>query len=55
MLPLSPEEQFEARADGFIFGLFQYFPFLHWHHLRAWNSFLVSGRALVIGLLASHE
>src|SRR5882762_4975088 len=27
MLPLSPEEQFEARADGFIFALFQYFRF----------------------------
>src|SRR5256885_4069991 len=27
MLPLSAEEQFEARADGFIFGIFQYFRF----------------------------
>jgi len=39
LLPLSPEEQFEARADGFIFGLFSILPFLHWHHLRPSESF----------------
>ena len=27
MLPLSAQEQFEARADGFIFGIFQWFRF----------------------------
>src|SRR5712664_4153392 len=54
MLPLSPEEQFEARADGFIFGMFQYFRFFI-GIIFVLGIFLVSGRALVIGLLALIE
>jgi len=54
MLPLSPEEQFEARADGFIFGIFQYFRFFI-GIVFVLGIFLVSGRALVIGLLALIE
>src|SRR6202795_4245175 len=54
MLPLSPEEQFEARADGFIFGIFQYFRFFI-GIIFVLGIFLVSGRALVIGLLALIE
>jgi cellulose synthase/poly-beta-1,6-N-acetylglucosamine synthase-like glycosyltransferase/peptidoglycan/xylan/chitin deacetylase (PgdA/CDA1 family) len=54
MLPLSPEEQFEARADGFIFGIY------HWFRLSISTIFilgivLVSGRALIIGILALIE
>jgi cellulose synthase/poly-beta-1,6-N-acetylglucosamine synthase-like glycosyltransferase/spore germination protein YaaH/peptidoglycan/xylan/chitin deacetylase (PgdA/CDA1 family) len=54
MPPLSTQEWFEARADGFIFTLY------HW--LRAGIAaifilgiILVSGRALIIGLLAFAE
>src|SRR5882762_1605029 len=54
MLPLSREEQFEARADGFIFALFQYFRFFI-GIIFVLGIFLVSGRALVIGLLALIE
>src|SRR5712664_3592602 len=54
MLPLSPEEQFEARADGFIFAMFQYFRFFI-GIIFVLGIFLVSGRALVIGLLALIE
>jgi cellulose synthase/poly-beta-1,6-N-acetylglucosamine synthase-like glycosyltransferase/peptidoglycan/xylan/chitin deacetylase (PgdA/CDA1 family) len=54
MLPLSPEEQFEARADGFIFAMFQYFRFFI-GVIFVLGIFLVSGRALVIGLLALIE
>src|SRR5712664_1276927 len=54
MLPLSPEEQFEARADGFIFGMFQYFRFFI-GIIFVLGIFLVSGRALIIGLLALIE
>jgi peptidoglycan-N-acetylglucosamine deacetylase len=54
MLPLSPQEQFEARADGFIFGIY------HWFRVGIATVFilgivLVSGRALIIGLLALIE
>ena len=54
MLPLSPEEQFEARADGFIFGIY------HWFRVGIATVFilgivLVSGRTLIIGLLALIE
>jgi len=54
MLPLSPEEQFEARADGFIFGIY------HWFWVAITSIFilgiiLVSGRTLIIGLLALIE
>jgi cellulose synthase/poly-beta-1,6-N-acetylglucosamine synthase-like glycosyltransferase/peptidoglycan/xylan/chitin deacetylase (PgdA/CDA1 family) len=54
MLPLSTEEQFEARADGFIFGMFQYFRFFI-GIVFVLGIFLVSGRALIIGLLALIE
>jgi len=54
MMPLSPEERVEARADGFIFGI--------WHWLRQSIALIfiigivmVSGRAVVIGLLALIE
>jgi len=54
MLPLSPEEQFEARADGFIFGIY------HWFWVLITTTFilgiiLVSGRTLIIGILALIE
>src|SRR5438067_759680 len=54
MLPLSPQEQFEARADGFIFGLY------HWFWVGITTTFLlgiilVSGRTLIIGILAFIE
>src|SRR6266436_1529700 len=51
---LSPEERFEARADGFIFGIW------HWFRLSIATIFIVgivmaSGRALIIGILALVE
>jgi peptidoglycan/xylan/chitin deacetylase (PgdA/CDA1 family) len=54
MLPLSPQEQFEARADGFIFGIY------HWFWVGITTTFilgiiLVSGRTLIIGILALIE
>ncbi len=54
MLPLSTQEKLEARADGFIFGLY------HWFRLGIATVFivgivLVSGRALIIGILALIE
>jgi peptidoglycan-N-acetylglucosamine deacetylase len=54
MLPLSAEEQFEARADGFIFGIY------HWFWVIITTTFilgiiLVSGRTLIIGILALIE
>ena len=54
MLPLSSQEQFEARADGFIFGIY------HWFWVGITLVFilgivLVSGRTLIIGLLAVIE
>ncbi|HEY2461929.1 MAG TPA: glycosyltransferase [Candidatus Acidoferrum sp.] len=54
MIPLSPSEKLEAHADGFIFGLY------HWFRLAIATVFilgivLVSGRALIIGLLALVE
>ncbi len=54
MMPLTPREQLEAHADGFIFGLY------HWIRLAIATIFvlgilLVSGRALIIGLLALIE
>ncbi|MGA2418507.1 MAG: glycosyltransferase, partial [Candidatus Acidiferrum sp.] len=54
MLPLSTQEQLEARADGFIFGLY------HWFRLAIATIFiagivLVSSRALIIGILALVE
>ncbi|HET8924334.1 MAG TPA: polysaccharide deacetylase family protein [Candidatus Acidoferrum sp.] len=54
MLPLSSQEQFEARADGFIFGIY------HWFWVLITTTFilgiiLVSGRTLIIGILALIE
>lgn len=54
MMPLTPREQLEARADGFIFGLYR------WLRLGIGTVFLlgillVGGRALIIGLLALIE
>jgi peptidoglycan-N-acetylglucosamine deacetylase len=54
MPPLSGMERFEARADGFIFGIY------HWFWVAITTVFilgivLVSGRALIIGLLALVE
>ena len=54
MMPLSPEEKLEARADGFIFAIY------HWFRLGIATIFivgivLVSGRALIIGILALIE
>jgi cellulose synthase/poly-beta-1,6-N-acetylglucosamine synthase-like glycosyltransferase/peptidoglycan/xylan/chitin deacetylase (PgdA/CDA1 family)/spore germination protein YaaH len=54
MLPLSPQERFEARADGFIFTIFQWFRFGIGTIFIA-GIILVSGRALVIGILALIE
>ena len=54
MLPLSMQEQLEARADGVIFGMY------HWFRLGIATVFilgivLVSGRAVIIGILALIE
>ncbi len=54
MMPLSSEERLEARADGFIFGIY------HWFRLFIATIFiagivLVSARALIIGILALIE
>src|SRR5262249_9040934 len=54
MLPLSPQEQFEARADGFIFGIY------HWFWVVIASTFilsiiLVSSRTLIISILAFIE
>jgi peptidoglycan-N-acetylglucosamine deacetylase len=54
MLPLSPEERFEARADGFIFLFFQWFRFFI-ATIFILGIVLVSGRAVIIGLLAIIE
>jgi peptidoglycan-N-acetylglucosamine deacetylase len=54
MVPLSGREWLEAKADGFIFGLY------HWLAMGIGYVFilgivLVSGRALIIGILALIE
>src|SRR5712664_2312853 len=55
MMPaLAPEERFEARADGFIFTLFQWFRFFI-GIIFILGIVLVSGRAVIIGLLALIE
>ena len=54
MLTLSPEERFEARADGFIFTLYQWLRFLI-GTIFILGIVLVSGRAVIIGLLALIE
>src|SRR6267143_3237176 len=54
MLPLSPEERFEARADGFIFTLYQWIRFFI-GMIFVLGIVLVSGRTVIIGLLALIE
>jgi peptidoglycan-N-acetylglucosamine deacetylase len=54
MLPLSAQERFEARADGFIFTIFQWFRFCI-ATIFVVGIVLVSARALVIGILALIE
>src|SRR5258708_30349960 len=55
MMPsLSPEERFEARADGFIFTLFQWSRFFI-GVIFILGIVLVSGRTIIIGLLALIE
>jgi peptidoglycan-N-acetylglucosamine deacetylase len=54
MLPLSAQERFEARADGFIFAIFQWFRFSI-ATIFIVGIILVSARALVIGILAMIE
>src|SRR5258707_8220877 len=54
MPTLSPEERFEARADGFIFTLFQWFRFLI-GAVFVLGIVMVSGRAVIVGLLALIE
>ncbi|MGC2814927.1 MAG: glycosyltransferase [Candidatus Acidiferrum sp.] len=54
MLPLSPQERFEARADGFIFGIFQWLRF-GMATIFIVGIVLVSARAVVIGILAFIE
>jgi len=54
MMPLSAQEKLEARADGFIFGIW------HWFRVSIATIFIVgivmvSGRALIIGILALIE
>jgi len=51
---LSPEERFEARADGFIFTLFQWLRFFI-GTIFVLGIVMVSGRAVIIGLLALIE
>ena len=48
MLTLSPEERFEARADGFIFTLYQWLRFFI-GMIFILGIVLVSGRAVIIG------
>ena len=51
---LSPEERFEARADGFIFTLFEWCRFFI-GTIFILGIVMVSGRAVIIGLLALIE
>ncbi len=54
MFPLSAEERLEARADGFIFLLYEWFR-LFIGIIFILGIVLVSGRAAIIGLLALIE
>src|SRR5215470_12371349 len=54
MFPLSRQEWLEARADGFIFGLYRWFV-LGIATVFILGIFLVSGRAAIIGILAIIE
>jgi len=54
MIPLSPQERFEASADGFIFSIFQWVRF-GMATIFIVGIVLVSARAVVIGVLALIE
>jgi cellulose synthase/poly-beta-1,6-N-acetylglucosamine synthase-like glycosyltransferase/peptidoglycan/xylan/chitin deacetylase (PgdA/CDA1 family) len=54
MVPLSTEERLEARVDGIIFSLYQWLRFFI-GAIFILGIVLVSGRALIIGLLALIE
>src|SRR5229473_3558455 len=54
MPTLSPEERLEARADGFIFTLFQWLRFFI-GTIFILGIVLVSGRTVIVGLLALIE
>jgi cellulose synthase/poly-beta-1,6-N-acetylglucosamine synthase-like glycosyltransferase/spore germination protein YaaH/peptidoglycan/xylan/chitin deacetylase (PgdA/CDA1 family) len=54
MVPLSGKEWLEAKADGFIFGLYHWFT-LGIGYVFVLGIVLVSGRAMVIGILALIE
>ncbi len=54
MVPLTRQEWLEARADGFIFGLYRWFV-LGIATVFILGIFLVSGRAAIIGILAIIE
>ncbi len=54
MLPLSIQEHFEARADGFIFSLYRWFR-VGFATIFIVGIIMVSGRAIVIGVLALIE
>ncbi len=54
MVPLSGREWLEAKADGFIFGLYHWFA-MGIGYVFVLGIVLVSGRALIIGILALIE
>jgi cellulose synthase/poly-beta-1,6-N-acetylglucosamine synthase-like glycosyltransferase/peptidoglycan/xylan/chitin deacetylase (PgdA/CDA1 family)/spore germination protein YaaH len=54
MVPLTFQERLSARADGLIFGIFQWFRFAI-ATVFILGIILVSGRALIIGILAIIE
>ncbi len=54
LVPLSFREQLSARADGLIFGIFQWFRYLI-ATVFVLGIILVSARALIIGILAILE
>jgi cellulose synthase/poly-beta-1,6-N-acetylglucosamine synthase-like glycosyltransferase/peptidoglycan/xylan/chitin deacetylase (PgdA/CDA1 family) len=54
MFPLSRQEWLEARADGFIFGIYRWFV-LGIATVFILGIFLVSGRAAIVGILAVIE
>lgn len=54
MTPIGPGEQFSARVDGFVFAIYHFFR-LSIAYMFVLGIALVSGRALIIGLLALIE
>ncbi len=54
MVPITPQEQFAARADGVIFGIYSWLR-VGMAYVFMLGIALVSGRALIIGLLALAE